>query len=140
MARYLKDRLQKAGVKPAAVEFCGVRDRQQLPALYRAASVCVAPSFYESFGYTCTEPMSVGRAVVASNVGALREIISDGHDGLLVAHGDSKALGDAIVRLLESEAMRDRLGREARRTIQRRFGIEAVAAQTAAVYAGVVNR
>jgi glycosyltransferase involved in cell wall biosynthesis len=68
-------------------------------AMEHAAAVCV-PSLGEGFGMVALEAMERGRAVVASSVGGLPEIVADGETGLLVPSGDASALAAALVRVL----------------------------------------
>lgn len=117
----------------------GARDRADLPALYRAAAVCVVPSRFESFGYTCAEAMSCGRAVVAARAGGLSEMVSHGTSGLLVTPGDANALGVAVARLLRDPALRARIGAAARSTVLGSFAARIVAARMVAHYADVAR-
>lgn len=118
-----------------AVTFEGARARDELPEAYRAASVCVVPSRFEAFPYTCLEAMACGRAVVAARVGGLPEVISDEVDGLLVAPEDPAALADAVRRLLLDAATRRRLGDAARARVADSFAARTVAARMAELYA-----
>jgi glycosyltransferase involved in cell wall biosynthesis len=79
----------------------------------RAAVVCV-PSRREGYGMTAREAMAYGRAVVASDVGGLRDAIRTEETGLLVPAVDPAALRTALERLLGDEELRDRLGAAAR--------------------------
>jgi len=63
--------------------------------------------------------------VLASRVGGIPEVISDGRDGLLVPAGDSDALADAAIRLLADPALRELLGEAGYRTVAERFSIDA---------------
>ena len=63
------------------------------------AAVVVVPSLGEGFGMVALEAMERGRAVVASDVGGLPEIVVDGETGLVVPAGDAEALAEAIVAL-----------------------------------------
>jgi glycosyltransferase involved in cell wall biosynthesis len=83
--------------------------------------------------------MACGRPVVASTAGGAAEIVSDGHDGMLVPPEDPAALAGAAVRLLRDRELRERLGRAARETVTRRYSAPAVAAQTTAVYTSVAG-
>jgi glycosyltransferase involved in cell wall biosynthesis len=74
-------------------------ERQQL---YREAAMLVMPSFDEGFGMPVLEAMAVGVPVVASNRGALPEVLGDA--GLLVDPEDDRALAGAMRRMLEDEA------------------------------------
>jgi glycosyltransferase involved in cell wall biosynthesis len=117
-----------------AVRFEGVRAREDLPSAYRSASVCVVPSRFENFPYSCVEAMSCGRPVVASRGGGLPEAITDESNGLLVAPEDPAALGDAIRRLLLDEPERRRLGKAARARVLSSFSRRSVAGQMAELY------
>ncbi len=71
-------------------------------ALYEGARVLVQPSFEEGFGMTVLEAMKVGLPVVASNRGALPDLVADA--GILVEPDDPAAIASALSRMLEDEA------------------------------------
>jgi glycosyltransferase involved in cell wall biosynthesis len=79
------------------------------PVLERAA-VAVVPSLGEGFGMVALEAMERGRAVIASDVGGLPEILDAGRTGLLVPPGDDAALARAIVELANDPARTAALG------------------------------
>jgi colanic acid/amylovoran biosynthesis glycosyltransferase len=89
----------------------------------RAAVVCV-PSRREGYGMTAREAMAYGRAVVASDVGGLRDAIRTEETGLLVPAVDPAALRTALERLLGDEELRDRLGAAARLAAAAQFSQE----------------
>lgn len=72
----------------------------------------------EPFGQVVTEAMALGRPVIASAAGGPAEIITDGHDGVLVAPGDVDALADAMLRLAADPGLRARLAVGGRRTVE----------------------
>lgn len=67
----------------------------------------------EPFGRTFLEGMALGKAVIASNEGGPLDVIDDGVDGLLIAPRDPRLLADAVLRLLDSPALRATLGSNA---------------------------
>jgi glycosyltransferase involved in cell wall biosynthesis len=71
--------------------------RDQLAA---QAWVAVCPSAFEGWGVSCVEAGARGLPVIASNVNGLRDSVRDGITGLLVPHGDPRALADTLVGLL----------------------------------------
>ena len=83
---------------PAGAHHLGYADRDELPALYGAATVVAYVSAYEGFGLPPVEAMACGAVVLASRVGALPEVVGDG--AVLVPHGDATGLTDALRRLL----------------------------------------
>ena len=83
-------------------------------------------SSYEPFGLSLIEAMSTGLPCIATRVGGMQDIITDGKDGYLVDSGDHEALKDRIVGLADAPERRRELGAEARRTALRRFRHERV--------------
>jgi glycogen(starch) synthase len=140
MREHLQKRLAATRVPDGAVEFTGALDRKALPALYRQARVCVVPSLYENFPYSCLEAMASGCAVIAAAAGGIPEIITDGLDGILVRPGDPAALAAALSGVLTSPSRARRLGAQARATVRARFDRVAVSAETARAYARLVAR
>jgi len=79
--------------------------------------------------------MACGTAVVASAVGGIPEVVSDGETGLLVPPDDPGALAGALNALIADPAHATALGRAGRERAVAEFGWQAVAEQTAALYA-----
>jgi glycosyltransferase involved in cell wall biosynthesis/LmbE family N-acetylglucosaminyl deacetylase/SAM-dependent methyltransferase len=96
---------------------------EELVGWYRSASVCVLPSYYETFGVAALEAIVCGVPVIASNVGGLTEVVDDGVTGILTPPGDSKALARAIVHLLRDDEMRAGLAMGASRRVAARFAV-----------------
>jgi glycosyltransferase involved in cell wall biosynthesis len=110
-------------------------DDRTLSALYRRAAVVVLPSEREGFGLPLAEALRCGAPVVASSLGALREVGGDAP--VYVAPGDDRALADAITNLLR-ERDGDHTRAEQRRTLgiahASRFSWTHFARQLAAIY------
>lgn len=83
------------------------------------ATVVVVPSRLEAFGIVVLEAWRSGRPVVASAVGGLRELVSDGVDGVLVDPADVSALADALVRVVCDPGLQERIGAQGRETVRR---------------------
>ena len=99
-----------------------------------AFDILVLPSRSENLPYALLEAGSAGLAVVATNVGGIPEIISDGETGLLVPYGDRSALTEALESLAQSATLRNELGGALAQTIAREFSIERMCAETFALY------
>jgi Glycosyl transferases group 1/Glycosyltransferase Family 4 len=102
---------------------------------YERAAVVVVPSRREGYGMVAREAMAYGRAVVATDVGGLRDAIEDGVDGLLVPPHDVVALRAAVERLLTDTELCARLGRAAREKAYREWSAGAVRNALVAAYA-----
>jgi glycosyltransferase involved in cell wall biosynthesis len=106
-----------------------------MPDIYRHATMCVVPSLWpEPFGYSCAEPMACGVPVVASRVGGLAEMITDGQTGVLVERDNATELAKAITGLLRNEAKRSDLGRQAREKINSDFSTQVIVPRMEAAY------
>jgi glycosyltransferase involved in cell wall biosynthesis len=103
------------------------------------ADVFLLPSRQESFGLVALEAMSAGVAVVASNVGGLPEVVADGKTGFLRDPDDEAGMAAAVLRLLEDDGLRSRMGRAGRRLAMARFGAEAGVDHYEQVYRSVVG-
>ena len=129
----LRARATALGSRVAArVVFTGRRD--DVSALTSDLTLAVLPSIREAQGISLLEAMARGIPVVASAVGGIPEVVTDGVDGRLVPPGDPVALADAIIELLRDRELRDRLGEAGRRTVVDRFSIDAQVRAIEAVY------
>jgi D-inositol-3-phosphate glycosyltransferase len=100
------------------VHFIKAQPQHVLAQYYAAADVFVMPSHYESFGMVALEAMACGTPVVASQVGGLGSTVVSGQTGFLVPEGDYRAFARAILRLLDSPALRAGCGRASLRRAQ----------------------
>ena len=106
----------------------------EMPAYYRSADICVAPSLYDNAPYTCIEAMSCGKAFVGTSAGGMREYLTDGQSGLIVAPADADALSKAILSLLVDDSLRAHMGEAARKRVLERFHRTAVAKENIEAY------
>jgi glycogen(starch) synthase len=110
------------------VTFVGRADRPTAIALFRGCSYFVLPSRIEPLGIVNLEAMAAGKAVIASRVGGVPEIVQEGVTGLLVDPTDVDALARAIARLGTDQQLRGSLGAAGRLRAQR-FDWRAIAEQ-----------
>lgn len=93
----------------ADVARIGIVDDDDMPVLYRAADVLAFPSTREGFGLVVVEAMAAGLPVVTSDLPVLAEFLRDDEDCLMTPVGDSGPLAQALVRLTNDAALRERL-------------------------------
>jgi glycosyltransferase involved in cell wall biosynthesis len=114
------------------VVFTGRRD--DVPAVTAALDVAVLPSYREAQGLSVLEAMALSRPVVASNVGGIPEMITDGRTGLLVPPHDAAALAGAISRLLLDHPYADTIGRAGHDMVHDRFCVELMVSAIQTIY------
>jgi glycosyltransferase involved in cell wall biosynthesis len=108
------------------VEVNGPASHDKVLQYYLSASIFVLPSYHEGLATTGLEAMACRAAVVATDVRGNSEVVKCGHTGLLVPIKEPRALGDAIVYLLEHSDLRERLASNARELIEKNFTWEKV--------------
>ena len=96
----------------------------------KAFDIFALPSVKEGFPWAVLDAMAAKLPIVATNVGAMPEIIENGRNGLLVEPKDSEQLAEAMKRLLESERMRQEFGIQAHQTVLFKFPIEKMVRET----------
>jgi glycogen(starch) synthase len=104
-----------------SVHFMGRLPHNEVAAQFQRASVCVFPSLFEVFGYTCLEAMTYGRAIVGSSNGGMSELLDDGRAGLLFTPPDYGELADKILSLLGDPDLRRTLGARARERVLEKY-------------------
>ena len=104
------------------------------------AHVLLMPSEMESFGLAALEAMACGVVPVATRVGGVPELITDGEDGYLEAVGDIEAQAARVVALLSDDALHWRLAKAGRWNAGERFCTDRIIPQYERYYVDVVNR
>jgi len=135
---YAGDLIRKFGLD-GRVEFLARIPPEQLAQEYARSEVAVVPSVYEGFGLPAAEAMACGVPVVATDGGALPEVVGTEGDAVMVPKKDSKALADAIGRLLDHPELRAELGRRGHRRVMRLFTWTKMAQTTAETYREAVE-
>jgi glycosyltransferase involved in cell wall biosynthesis len=119
------------------VKFIGQRD--DVPRIVAALDVLVHPTTAEGFGLVLLEAMIQSTPIVATEVGALPEIIIHGQSGVLVPPRNPSALADAIRRMLSDRGERERFGRAGRERYESCFRLERMVGETLDVYRRVTR-
>lgn len=128
-------RRSEMGPLAGKVVFAG--RREDVPQLIRASDLFVLPSFSEGLPLTLLEAAMVGRAMVATDVGGISEIVLAGVTGTLVKPRDPLGLAREIKTLLEDDTGRERMGDAARRLWEQQFTVKHMVEKMEQVYISV---
>jgi glycosyltransferase involved in cell wall biosynthesis len=120
----LEERVHFMGHRPDAVSL--MKD-------FDILTVCTVPPG-EGFGFVIIEAMSMCVPVVATNVGAAREILTNGKSGILVPAADSEALAKEVESLLEDDKRRREIGSFGYRVCREKFDLKKTIQQVEAIY------
>jgi glycosyltransferase involved in cell wall biosynthesis len=86
------------------------------------------------------EALAMSKPCVASRTGGIEDIIKDGENGILTDVGDSKAIAEAVIKLMSDEKLRDRMGQSGRATVLARFTLDRMAADIIKMYKDIGKR
>ena len=108
--------------------------REDTDELLQALDIFVLPSLSEGIPMALLEAMAASRAVVASRVGGIPEIVEDGIEGFLVEPMDVNSLAKRCRLLIESPDVARKMGEQARKRVERDFSATVMADRVALVY------
>jgi glycosyltransferase involved in cell wall biosynthesis len=138
----LSRRLQSAArsIVVSPVMFRGQLPHQQTVDEIRSARFLVVPSeVMESFGLAAAEAFACGVPVIASDLGAIREIVQDGHNGLHFRCGDAADLSEKVTYAWNRPELTASMGRRARQTFVNSFTAERNYRLLMAIYEGAIS-
>jgi glycosyltransferase involved in cell wall biosynthesis len=128
----LRQRARGLGVSDR-VSFLGVVTEEEKRSLLAACTALALPSLFEAQGLAVLEAWAQSRPVVATRVGALPEMISDGENGLLVPYHDVPALAAALTRTSTEREAAEAMGARGR-TVAEAFRLEKLGPQLETIY------
>jgi glycosyltransferase involved in cell wall biosynthesis len=108
-AKEIDDLAKKLKVKSQIIKPTKLISYQDLPALYRDVDIVIVPSYFEGLGLTAIEALAAAKPLIATDVPGLREVATTSN-ALVIPHKNSQALADAIIRLINDQALAKALG------------------------------
>lgn len=118
----------------SSAHFLGGVSREKVLEYLQKASVCVLPSLWENFPYTCLEAMVSGCAVVGSKNGGMAEMIENGISGILIDPEKPEEVSEAILKLLSDQSLRQQMGLNAIKRVKKVFSSDNIVEQTLELY------
>jgi glycosyltransferase involved in cell wall biosynthesis len=110
-----------------------IGERNDIPALIDCMTMTAMPSYMETFGVAAVEAMARGKAVVATRVGGLPEVVQHRHTGLLVDL-EPEDISDAVSYLLSNDDIREEMGVRARQVVEEKFTLYEMVSRFETVY------
>jgi len=129
----LQNKVRDAGLQDRIVWF-GEVPFNEVPAVYNAMSIVVAPSRYEGFGLTPIEAMASGAPVIAADTGAYRQMIDQGVTGAIFPVGNDKLFKEHLSKLMGDADRLSKMEAICQEKVQKEFSIEKEAAGINEVY------
>jgi glycosyltransferase involved in cell wall biosynthesis len=139
LTEHVQERAAELGIRDNFV-FAGLVPRERIPEMIGAMDVLVHTSLREGLARVLPQALAMQVPCVSVDLDGAPEVVIPGETGYLVRPGDSRALADAVSRLLEDPGLRDRMGAAGRRRIDPAFRAETMVAEIAEVYEMLVRR
>ena len=113
------------------IVFTGFVRNEDTAEYYNASDIFIFPTLrLESFGIVIAEAMACGKPVIASNIGAIPDVIDNGTNGILIPIGDFKELARQIILLLNNQRYSSMLAKNAQQKALERFGLDRMMEET----------
>ncbi|MEJ9151432.1 glycosyltransferase family 4 protein [Bacillus smithii] len=116
------------------IDLLGNIPHTQMERYIQTSDIIVLPSLMEATSLSALEAMSCGKPLIGTNVGGIPEIISHLKNGILVEPKNPSELAKWIVNLIEDPLLRNKLGLNARKTVEENFDWAVIANKTKKVY------
>lgn len=106
------------------VEYIGWTTGEKKEKLLKECSFYILPSYNEGMPMSVLEGMAYKNVVISTNVGGIPKVIENNKNGILIDPGDKKKLEEELIGLLKDKALRQKLSKEAQKTVELKFNIE----------------
>jgi len=114
-------------------------ERSDIPEILSLIDIFVLPSIREGLPLAVLEAMDCGKAIIATNVGGIPEVIKDGVSGILVSPKDPEALHSAMNELLDDRGKMEKMGYEGKKICGKNFSSKAMVDRVEELYDKLVN-
>ncbi|MEM6641574.1 MAG: glycosyltransferase [Bacteroidota bacterium] len=113
--------------------------QSRVPDLLTAVDIFTLVSRWEGLPIGLLESMAMKSAIIASKVDGTKEFLSHGENGFLVEKEDVEHLTDCLLKLAESEELREKFGEAVHALARKKFGVDRMVTETQAVYENFRN-
>jgi glycosyltransferase involved in cell wall biosynthesis len=120
-----------------SVHFLGTRS--DIPEVLATCNVVALPSIHEGLPMALLEAMAAGKAVVATRVGAIPDVVRDGRSGLLVPPGNVTSFAQALSFLIGDQNKRQEMGVEAHKVVKESYSFNRMIESYEALYQSVLS-
>ncbi|MFA7169673.1 MAG: glycosyltransferase family 4 protein [Candidatus Paceibacterota bacterium] len=136
----LQKRIKDLGMENS-IKIVGYKSQEEISELYRKTTLLVVPSLHpDNLPTVCIEAMAIGRPIVASDVGGIPELVSNGETGILVPPADAQSLAIAIDTLLSNRKLIQEMGQAGRKKAEKEFNIDFYMQETIQEYYKLIRK
>lgn len=137
MMNPIKTRIAELGLQDRFI-LTGLRE--DVPELMAIMDIFVHPAWFDVLPRAIVQALATGTPVVATRVGGIPEVITDGENGFLVTPRDLDALASPVIQLLQDPQLRATMGRNARESSSAAFTVDAMIKATEDLYMTLIEK
>lgn len=131
--------IKKYNIPKESYTFLGFIQNHDLPGLYKLSDIFVLPSYYENFPISLMEAMSMRCACIASDVGAVTELIENEKNGFISKPGDLNLIKKLIYKLLDNGSWKKRVKMNGEKIIKKKYTAILMAKKTKKYYEEILK-
>ena len=133
-----KEKIKKLGCEDV-IKLIGFR--KDIPDLMSTANVFVLPSVAEAFGVVFAEAIYLGTPIIATKIGGIPEVVTDGVDGILIPPADSDALANTLADLINNtKKLKSLASTKGQKKVAEKFEFEDMTRKYEAVYEDLIGK
>jgi len=136
----VKEVIKKVSEIPQRKQFHLLGQRQDVPSLLKGSNIFVLTSITEGMSMTLLEAMALGLAVVVTDIPGNRALVEDGETGIFIPPNNPEALAQVLLKLLDDESLRKRLGQNAKEHVEKYFASSNMGRETIQIYNKFLGR
>lgn len=110
------------------------RFREDIPDILNGIDIFCLPSLWEGLPIALLEAMAMGKAIVATAIDGTKEVLQQEQNGLLVQPMNPDQLANALIRLANDKALREKLSKAARTTVETNYNVERMTREVEKIY------
>jgi len=136
----VKEVIKKVSEIPQRKQFHLLGQRQDVPSLLKGSNIFVLTSITEGMSMTLLEAMAMGLAVVVTDIPGNKALVEDGKTGILIPPNNPEALAQVLLKLLDDESLRKRLGQNAKEHVEKYFASSNMGEKMTQIYLNLLKK
>jgi len=121
------------------IKFLGKKSRDETIDCFYKSDVFILPSLHEGFPLTLLEAWAAELPVVITNVGGISKICKNKENALIVPRKNPEAIAEAFKILIKNKTLREKIGKNGREEVKRKYNWESISKQIDNIYQGVIS-
>jgi glycosyltransferase involved in cell wall biosynthesis len=121
------------------IKYLGNVSIDKMPMLYSISDIVVMPSLMEAVSLSALETMSIGKPLIATNIGGFPDIITNNETGILVPPRDPESIVEALLLLSRNNKLAENISKNSKELVLKNYSWEKIAKRTLSIYKELIS-